>query len=208
MSRLWREKKKNNKKTLNRSQNRDRRWVTPSQVRLHRRPPMQQKFAGRPRIHRKTPNHILEDKPWPTHIGPRSDLPSACRPCIEREELARPWLEGKGPEEAGDHCGEAHVLGKPAEVSRSDSKERNQNKEKPGHKLHRETHQKITPQPKSCEVFYWGTKALQLWWLEDTKTPVTLAREEQKTSPTLEGRGGKHHWGMEAWNLPPEHSTA
>jgi hypothetical protein len=39
-------------------------------------------------------------------------------------------LEAAGPEEAGDHRGEACVLEEPVEVSKSDSKERNPNKTK------------------------------------------------------------------------------
>jgi hypothetical protein len=62
------------------------------------------------------------------------------RPRVELEEPAQPWLEAAGLEEAGDNRGEARVLKKPTKVSRSDSKERNQNKEKPSQKLHQKTH--------------------------------------------------------------------
>jgi hypothetical protein len=123
-------------------------------MRHHRRPSLQYKTAGRPRIHWKIPNRTLKDKPWPTRAGLRSDLPCACRPRAKCEGHKRPWLEAAGPEEAGDHRGEACVLVEPAEVSRSDSKERNPNKEKSGQKLYRKTHQKVSSQPKSREVFY------------------------------------------------------
>jgi hypothetical protein len=57
-------------------------------------------------------------------------------------------------EEAKDHNEEACVLKKPVEMSKSDSKERNQNKEKPGQKNSAgKTHQKIGREPKSREVF-------------------------------------------------------
>jgi hypothetical protein len=48
-------------------------------------------------------------------------------------------------EEARDHNEEARVLKKPVEMSKSDSKERNQNKEKPGQKFRR----KNTPENRS-----------------------------------------------------------
>jgi hypothetical protein len=105
----------------------------------------------------ETTRGALEDKPWPTQACPGSGLHGTCRPHANREELARLLLEATEPEETGYHRGEEHVLEKPTKVSRSDSKERNQNKEKLGQKLRQiEAHQKNAPQPKSREVFYWG----------------------------------------------------
>jgi hypothetical protein len=83
----------------------------------------------------------------------------------------------------------------------------------------RKTHQKVTPQPKSREVFYRGTstttgsnpgkkKKLQSSnGLETQKTPLAIAKDEKKSSPTLKRQGRKHHWGRKAWKPPPPQET-
>jgi hypothetical protein len=70
----------------------------------------------------KHPKQKTKTRPEP---GSAAVGNGTCRPRAERGEPALPWLEVVGSEEAGDPCG---VLRKPAGVSRSDSKEKTQNK--------------------------------------------------------------------------------
>jgi hypothetical protein len=43
--------------------------------------------------------------------------------------------------------------------------------------------------------------------LETQKTPLAIAKDEKKSSPTLKRQGRKHHWGRKAWKPPPPQET-
>lgn len=96
-----------------------------------------------PRTTRKPPT-----APWKTSRNPHA-LDQGVT-FMARGELARPWLEAAGPEEAEYPRGEARALRKPAGESRSDYKENSKQKNQV-RKTPPKASEKVAPQPRTVK---------------------------------------------------------